>query len=181
MQRATRMFLGRSSPPVHTTDDQFLPTHTITFTAVPRHQLRELLDIRGQWQGGTLFGTLMGGTLTVRTITPLGPPGWFGQPLAPSIPYLLGWSDSLAIQYGDTTDWYGNWIAAPDGRLPDERADLSWLHLGARQGFFDEFHTLVIVGITEGYLSGRAYSWGEHGPQQVSCSFKHGIPKSDDL
>ena len=174
------MFLGRSSPPAPSTEDELVPTHAVTFTDPSRRQLRDLLDVRGHWQGGALFGALQGGTLTVRTITPLGPPAWSGQPLTPNMPYLLGWSDSLTSQYGDTTDWYGHWIAAPDGRLPDDRSDLTWLHLGAQQGFFDEFHVLVIVGIVEGYLTGRAYSWEEHGPQQVDCSFEHGTPRTDD-
>ncbi len=180
MQRATRMLLGRSSPPDPTSEDDFSPTHTVTVNATSRGQLTKLLDLRGQWQGGTLFGTLQAGTLTVRTITPLGPPAWSSQPLTPNLPYLLGWSESLATQYGKTTDWYGNWIAAPDGRLPDERADLTWLHLGARRGFFDDIHVLLIVGITQGYLTGRAYSWEEAGPQQITCSFEHGKPRSDD-
>jgi len=48
--------------------------------------------------------------------------------------------------------------------MPDERADLTWLMQGARQGLFDDRHTLVVVGLTNLALTGRAYSWDEEEP-----------------
>ena len=129
------------------------------------------LDVRGDWQGGTLFGEVDGGVLSVRLVTPLGPPAWSQQPLAPHLPYLLGWSDGLYALHGETIDWHGNWIAAPDGQLPDERADLTWLTTGAQLGLFDDLHILVIVGLRDGYLAGRAYGWSDGEPVSLDCDF----------
>jgi len=140
------------------------PLEAVVFTVVVRQTLMSHLDVKGRWQGGTLFGESTLGTLTVRLATPLGPPGWEFQPLLPHLPYLIGWSDSVEVQYGAALDWCGNWVAAPDSRLPDERADLSWLHLGVQQGLFDDIHPLVVVGMEDGRLLGRAYSWDEERP-----------------
>jgi len=97
------------------------------------------------------------------------------------LPYLLGWSDSLYALHGESVDWHGNWIAAPNGQLPDERADLTWLALGAQLGLFDDLHTLVIVGLRNGYLSGRAYSWSDGVPVFLDCSFDPNSFQSDSL
>lgn len=165
MKRAVERYLGR--PAVKTPgmeDESQPPLETVVFAVAVRRRLVRQLDVKGQWQGGALFGELTLGTLTVRFVTPLGPPGWSKQPLLPHLPYLIGWSDSVDEQYSPALDWCGNWIAAPDSRLPDERADLSWLQLGAQQGLFDDAHPLVIVGLENGRLLGRAYSWDEDGP-----------------
>lgn len=164
MKRAVERYLGRPAVKTPSMEDQSEPLETVVFGVAVRRMLMRQLEVKGGWQGGALFGELTLGTLTVRVVTPLGPPGWSSQPLLPHLPYLIGWSESVDEQYGSALDWCGNWIAAPDSRLPDERADLSWLHLGARQGLFDDAHPMVIVGMEEGRLFGRAYSWDENGP-----------------
>lgn len=170
MQRATQVFLKLANP-AQSQREEFTPMEAVAFSALAKQALIRQLDVRAHWQGGTLFGELRNGLLFVRLITPLGPPGWGQQPLTPHLPYVLGWSDSLYALYGDALDWHGNWISAPDSRLPDERADLTWLTLGARMGLFDDFHPLVIVGLRDGYLTGRAYCWIDNEPVSLDCRF----------
>ena len=170
MQRAMQVFLNLPDATRTREDDEFLPLERVIFMPQVRETLLKQLEVRGHWQGGALFGSVSAGTLSVRVVGPLGPPTW-QQPLQPHLPYLLGWSDSLCTQFGTTLDWYGNWIAAPDGRLPNERADLTWLAHGARQGLFDDRHALVVVGLTKLALSGRAYSCDEGESISLECSF----------
>ena len=72
-----------------------------------------------------------------------------------------------------STDWQGNWIAAPNSQLPDERVDLTWLAQGAQQGLFDEQHVLVMAGIHDGVLTGHAYRWEEGQPMAVDSGLGH--------
>lgn len=167
-----QMFLNLPGVTRQLEDDELLPLEQVEFTSQARQMLTRQLEIHGRWQGGALFGTTSAGLLSVRVACPLGPPTWNLQPLQPHLPYLLGWSDSLSSQFGPAFDWYGNWIAAPDGQMPDERADLTWLAQGARQGLFDARHTLVIVGYTDLTLKARAYGWEEGAPVSLDCSFK---------
>ena len=171
MQRAMQVFLNLPDTTRPRGDDEFLPLGRVVFMPQARQALSRQLEVRGHWQGGVLFGTAQAGVLSVRMAGPLGPPTWNQQPLRPHLPYLLGWSDSLSAQFGPTLDWYGNWIAAPDGQMPDERADLTWLARGARSGLFDDRHALVIVGISDLTLTGRAYGWDEGEPVFLECSF----------
>lgn len=163
MKRALERYLGRTLTERVSMDDEGM-LETVVFTRSVCQQLLRQLELRGHWQGGALFGEEMLGTLTVRLAAPLGPPSWSTQPLFPHLPYLIGWSDGVAEQHGASLDWCGNWIAAPDSRLPDERVSLSWLHLGGREGLFDETHPLLVIGIHEGRLCGQAYAWDEDGP-----------------
>lgn len=158
-----QQYLGRSfSERLRADDEEQL--ESVVFTAAVQQRLLRQLELKGRWQGGVLFGEETLGTLTVRFVAPLGPPVWSTQPLFPHLPYLIGWSDSISEQYGAGLDWCGNWIAAPDSRLPDERLGLTWLHLGARQGLFDDTHPMVVLGLEDGRLSGQVYAWAEDGP-----------------
>lgn len=85
------------------------------------------------------------------------------------VPDVLGLTSR---QFGADLDWYGNWIAAPDGQMPDERADLTWLAQGARSGLFDNRRMLVIVGLSDLTLTGRAYGWDEGQPVVLECAFR---------
>lgn len=170
MQRAMQVFLNLPDATRLRGDDECLPLERVVFQREARQTLARQLEVRGHWQGGVLFGTAQAGLLSVRVTGPLGPPTW-NQPLRPHLPYLLGWSDSLYAQFGATLDWYGNWIAAPDGQMPDERADLTWLTQGAQRGLFDDRHALVMVGLSDLALTGRAYSWDEGEPVSLECSF----------
>lgn len=175
MQRATQIFLNLPGPTQSRQDDELLPLEQVVFTFPARQALSRQLEVHGRWQGGILFGTVSAGVLSVRVAGPLGPPTWH-HPLKPQLPYLLGWTDSLYAQFGPSVDWYGNWVAAPDGRLPDERADLTWLHEGARLGLFDARHTLVVLGLSDLTLTGRAYTWDEEEPVLLQCSFNVAAP-----
>lgn len=163
VRRAMERYLGRSFSS-HTSMDDAEQLESVVLMPAVQLQLLRQLNVKGRWQGGVLFGEETLGTLTVRFVAPLGPPTWAVQPLFPHLPYLIGWSDSVAEQYGTGLDWCGNWIAAPDSRLPDERLELNWLHLGAQQGLFDDMHPLVVIGVEEGRLSGRVYAWADDGP-----------------
>ncbi|ULH13973.1 hypothetical protein MF271_01180 (plasmid) [Deinococcus sp. KNUC1210] len=135
-----------------------------------RQELSRCLEVKGRWQGGALFGEADFGTLTVRQISPLGPPAWWKGPLTPHLSYLIGWSDSLGRQPGPEVDWAGNWIAAPDSRLPDERVDLNWLRQGVDGGLIDQDHPLLVVGRQGGHLTLRGYIWEESGPVALRCT-----------
>lgn len=172
MQRAMQVFLNLPDTAQPRGDDELLPLEHVVFTPPARQTLSRQLEVRGHWQGGVLFGTAQAGILSVQVAGPLGPPTWNQQPLKPHLPYLLGWSDSLYAQFGADLDWYGNWIAAPDGQMRDERADLTWLAQGARHGLFDARHPLVIVGFSNLTLSGRAYGWDEGQPMALECTFR---------
>ena len=163
VRRAMEWYLGRSFTSRTAMDDEE-PLESVVLLPVVQQQLSRQLDVKGRWQGGVLFGEETLGTLTVRVAAPLGPPAWAVQPLFPHLPYLIGWSDSVAEHHGPALDWCGNWIAAPDSRLPDERLELNWLHLGAQQGLFDDTHPLVVLGLQDGRLAGRVYAWAEDGP-----------------
>lgn len=168
MHRATRWFLGL--PQEHPLrEDQLLHVETIKVEVLPQQQLLQTLSIRGRWHGGALFGSLMNGTLTIHHTTALGPPATHPHPLTPALPYLIGATQSLDALLGDHIDWAGQWIAAPDGRLPERRADLLWVKLGARRGLIDEQHPLIVIGVQDGYLVGRAYIWDENEPIEIRC------------
>ncbi|WP_245556617.1 hypothetical protein [Deinococcus aquatilis] len=171
MKRAQQRFLGLPSPRRSHSNDEALPIGSLGLLDSAYLELMQQVNVLGRWQGGTLFGEVVAGHFTVQLVTPLGPPSGVAHPLFPHLPYLLGWSDCVAQGYGEAMDWYGNWLAAPDGRLPDERADLSWLALGASQGLFDEQHALLVLGMHEGQLLGRAYCWQEGQRMNVTCSF----------
>lgn len=168
MQRATRWFLGLPELMPEAEEQTFLVT-SVKFESLAQQQLLHRMDARGRWSGGALFGSLHGGTLTVALISMLGPPEPHSHPLTPSLPFLIGASQHLGTLIGSGVDWAGQWIAAPTGRLPERRADLQWLKLGARRGLFDERHPLVVVGLQEGYLAGRAYIWDEGESVEVDC------------
>lgn len=164
------MYLGRPAAPRVRAESEYQPLEAVLLLPSVRQTLSQVLEVKGRWQGGALFGHTDFGTLTVQLISPLGPPAWWGGPLTPHLPYLIGWSDSLGPLHGPSVDWAGNWIAAPDSRLPDERADLSWLRRGAESGLFDQDHPLVVAGIQEGHLVLRGYAWEEGEPVPLRCT-----------
>lgn len=169
MQRAMQQYLGLPGTQRPQLDSDLLPVSTVEFQSRAKRQLARQLEVLGAWQGGVLFGLLEEGRFTVAVTAPLAPPGLPRPLLMPSASYLLGWSEAVAAMNGEATDWRGNWVAAPDSQMPDERADLTWLTLGAQQGLFDEQHVLVVLGIQEGVLIGRAYRWEEGQPVAVDC------------
>lgn len=173
MQRAMQLFLGRPGPRQPRVEDDSYSLTTIEFQEKAKRQLVSQLAVQGAWQGGVLFGTVEKGHLTVSLVAPQGPPGTPQSLLMPSLPYLLGWSEAVTAMHGDSTDWRGNWIAAPNSRLPDERVDLTWLAQGAQQGLFDEQHVLVMAGIHDGVLTGHAYRWEEGQPIAVDSGLGH--------
>lgn len=170
MRRATQLYLGRPAAVQSRTESEYQPLEAVILLPTVRQALSRSLEIKGCWQGGALFGKVDFGTLTVRLISPLGPPAWRGGPLTPYLPYLIGWSDSLEIQPGVAVDWAGNWIAAPDSRLPDERVDMSWLQRGAKAGLFDQEHPLVVAGVQEGHLVLRGYACEEGESVPLRCT-----------
>lgn len=170
MRRATQLYLGRPAAAQARAESEYQPLEAVILLPAVRQALSRSLEVKGRWQGGALFGETGFGTLTVRCVSPLGPPAWRGGPLTPYLPYLIGWSDSLGAQPDPAVDWAGNWIAAPDSRLPDERVDLSWLRLGADGGLFDEKHPLMVAGIHEGRLALRGYAWDEGEPVPLRCT-----------
>jgi len=159
-------------------DDEHLPLESVSFAPQALTPLTRQVRVLGRWQGGALFGELVAGSLTVQQSAPLAPPGHNLPVLTPHLPYLVGWSDCLEADNKPLIDWYGHWISAPDGRLPDPRADLTWLACGGRQGLFDEQHGLVMLGVEDGRLVGRAYRWDEGHPIEVEC---HLMLRSPDL
>lgn len=169
MGRATQLYLGRPAVPRSRAESEYQPLEAVLLLPPVQQILGRFLEVKGQWQGGTLFGASDFGTLTVQMISPLGPPAWSGQPLTPHLPYLMGWSDCVGAQQNADVDWAGNWISAPDSRLPDERADLAWLRRGVDLGFFDHEHPLVVAGMNEGRLALRGYTWDEE-PVQLRCT-----------
>jgi hypothetical protein len=170
MSRATQLYLGRPAAARIRTESEYHPLEAVVLLPAVREALSRSLEVKGRWQGGALFGDTDAGSLTVRLVSPLGPPAWWGQPLTPHLPYLIGWNDGLGAQPGPAVDWVGSWIAAPDSRLPDERADLSWLRRGADAGLFDQDHPLVVAGVQEGYLVLRGYAWEEGEPLPLRCT-----------
>lgn len=168
MHRATQRYLGlpETRP---TREDQLFPIETVRVQGIARNLLIQALDIRGRWHGGALFGIQKAGTLEVPLVTASAPPGTAGHPLTLSLPYLIGASQTITPFLGAEVDWVGQWIAGPDGRLPDRRADLLWVSFGARRGLIDDRHPLVVIGLHEGYLVGRAYTWDEGEPVEVAC------------
>ncbi len=178
MKRSRQLFLGFPSPTRPMTEDEYLPLEAVSLTSAVRFTLTRQIQVLGRWQGGALFGELVAGSLTVQLTAPLAPPGWKTTLLMLHLPYLLGWSDCIETQASKAVDWYGNWVSAPDGRLPDQRADLTWLAWGGRQGLFDEQHGLVVLGLEDGILRGRAYRWEEGHPMAVEC---HLMLTSQDL
>jgi len=150
-------------------DDQLLPVQSVQLDAEARRTLTGRLGAVGSWQGGSLFGRHDGHTVQVPLAFSLGIPGWSGHPLWPSLPFLIGVTEATEATLGMDTDWVGQWIAAPDGRLPDLRDDLRWLTLGGRQGLFTERCPLVVIGLQDGYLHGRAYIWDEGEAVPVNC------------
>ncbi|WP_245556544.1 hypothetical protein [Deinococcus aquatilis] len=173
MKRALERYLGRPARNSVRKDDEAQVLEAVVFTDSTRQMLIQQLEVKGQWQGGVLFGERTLETLTVHFAAPLGPPAWSGQPLHPHLPYLIGWSDSVSAQHSEALDWCGNWIAAPNSRLPDERLDLSWLQLGVQQGLFDDIHPLVVVGIEDGLLSSRSYLWDEDAAVTLPGQFEN--------
>lgn len=173
MQRAMQLFLGRPGPRQPRVEDDSYSLTTIEFQDKAKRQLVSQLAVQGDWQGGVLFGTVEKDHLTVSLVAPQGPPGTHRPLLMPSLPYLVGWSEAVAAMHGDTVDWWGNWIAAPNSGLPDERLDLTWLARGVQQGLFDEQHVLVVVGILNGGLTCRAYRWEEGQPMAVDFGLGH--------
>lgn len=167
MQRAMQLFLGRPGPRQPWVEDYPYSLTTIEFQDKAKRQLVSYLAVQGAWQGGVLFGTVEKEHLTVSLVAPQGPPGTPRPLLMPSLTYLVGWSEAVTAMHGDTTDWRGNWIAAPNSQLPDERYDLTWLARGAQQGLFDEQHVLAMVGLLDGRLTCRAYRWEEGQPMMV--------------
>jgi len=178
MKRVQQLMLSIPAPVKPRTDDEFLPLEAVSFLPSVLRTLDRQIRVLGRWQGGVLFGELVAGSFTAQLAAPLAPPGWMTTPLAAHLPYLLGWSACIEAQDGHQMDWYGNWISAPDGRLPDPRADLTWLARGGRQGLFDEQHGLVMLGVEDGRLVGRAYRWDEGHPMEVEC---HLMLRSPDL
>ena len=152
-----------------TLDDQWLPIQRVQLDPHARKALTERLSAVGSWQGGSLFGRYAGHTLQVPLAFGLAMPGWNGHPLLPSLPFLIGVTEATEAVLDPEVDWVGQWVAAPDGRLPDLRDDLRLLTLGARQGLFTNRCPLLIVGLQEGYLHGRAYIWDEGMPVSVDC------------
>ncbi|UQN08445.1 hypothetical protein [Deinococcus sp. QL22] len=177
MRRATQLYLGRPAVAQTRAESEYQPLEAVLLLPSVRQELSRCLEVKGRWQGGALFGETDFGTLTVRLVSPLGPPAWWGQPLTPHLPYLMGWSDSMETQPGPVVDWAGNWIAAPDSRLPDERKDLSWLQQGAEAGLFDQDHPLLVAGVQEGHLMLRGYAWeeGKSVPLQCTVNLPNGL------
>ncbi|GHF66008.1 hypothetical protein HNQ07_004778 [Deinococcus metalli] len=168
MHRATQRYLGLPET-WPTQDDQLLPIQTVKIQGRAQTHLLQALDIRGRWHGGALFGSHLSGTLEVPLITASAPPGTVSHPLTLSLPYLIGASQIVTTFLSAGVDWVGQWIAAPDGRLPDRRADLLWVNFGARRGLIDDRHPLAVIGLREGSLVGRAYIWDEGEPIEVDC------------
>lgn len=139
---------------------------TVRLEAGVRRKLARYTEVRGRWHAGALFGTQLEAELKVSLATPHRAPGPVSCPLAFSLPYLVGVGDVL-FSLHPNADWAGTWIAAPDGRLPSQRDDLLWLRLGGQCGLFSEHHPLVVIGVEEGYLEGRAYVWDEGGPLEI--------------
>ncbi|WP_295815542.1 hypothetical protein [uncultured Deinococcus sp.] len=139
-----------------------------------RRKLAHFAEVRGRWHGGALFGTQKEGEFRVSLATPHRVPSPASHPLDISLSYLVGVGDTFSSEHPDA-DWAGTWIAAPDGRLPSQRDDLLWLRLGGRCGLFSEHHPLVVVGVEEGYLEGRAYLWDEGEPLEIDV--RVGVPE----
>lgn len=171
MHRAARWLLDLPDrrPPQ---EDEGAPIDTVVVELAANAELAARLSVLGRWHGGSLFGMLEDTTLRVLHAAALGPPGWPGQPLTPSLPYLLGLSEAAGSLISPAVDWRGQWLAAPDGRLPERGEDLVWLTLGARRGLFDAHHALLVLGVQEGYLDGRAYIWDEGEPVEVACPLR---------
>jgi hypothetical protein len=169
MRRVEQWFLGFPGPFVPRTDDEYQPVELVQVVPAVRTALSHRVAALGRWQGGALFGELVAGSLTVQAAAPACPPGDQYSPLHIHLPYLLGWSDGLAAHLSTRVDWYGNWIAAPDGRLPAVQTDLDWLAMGALQGLFDDQHILMMLGHEDGVLLGRAYRWDEGIPTCLDC------------
>lgn len=168
MRRALLWYLGLTDTRTGR-EDQWVQTETVRLEDTAQRQLLNGLDTRGRWHGGALFGTTQDGTLTVLLTIPSAPPGTAGHPLSISLPYLVGASQGIDRALGGEIDWAGQWIAAPDGRLPDRRVDLLWAAQGASRGLVDDRHPLLVVGVLEGYLVGRAYVFDEGSVVEVSC------------
>lgn len=167
MKRAARWLLGLPARSPFQ-EEQPLPTQTLHVSSAAHRALMQHLEARGRWQGGALFGSHVESSLQVTHVTRLGPPGDQQHPLTPCLPYLIGASDLLAAS-APGVDWLGQWLAAPDGRLPSLQVDLRWLALGAQGGQFDEWHPLLVIGLHEGRLLGRAYTWDEGEPVAIDC------------
>ena len=168
MKRAMRRLL-RIPETTPDLDDQLLPVQSVLLDSEARRTLTRRLGVVGSWQGGSLFGRHDGGALQVSLAFGLGIPGWAGHPLWPSLAFLVGATEATEATMGPDIDWVGQWIAAPDGRLPDLGDDLIWLTLGAKRGLFTERCPLVVIGLHDGYLHGRAYIWDEGEPVYVDC------------
>ncbi|THF68071.1 hypothetical protein E7T06_18250 [Deinococcus sp. Arct2-2] len=150
----------------------------LQFASGARHQLRQQLCAPGRMRGGLLFGSMKEGegVLEILLASPPGFPWWYADAeksvLTVDERYVLGWSDCVAAVHSGQVDWRGNWIAYPDSLLPDVRDDLTWLHLGASQGLFDDFHVLVVVGWEHGRLAGRAYSIDAGDATTLECNLR---------
>lgn len=167
MKRAARWLLGLPAPSLFQ-DEPPLPTQTILVSSAAHRALMHHLEARGRWQGGALFGNYVDRSLQVTHITRLGPPGDRQHPLTPCLPYLIGATDMLTAT-APGADWRGQWLAAPDSRLPSLQVDLRWLALGAQGGQFDEWHPLLVIGLHEGRLMGRTYTWDEGEAVAIDC------------
>lgn len=171
MHRAARWLLNLPDRQVPH-EDGGAPIETVLLEPAVRTELTTQLSALGRWHGGTLFGVLEDTTLRVLHLAALGPPGWAGHPLTPSLPYVIGVSQAAGTLISPAVDWRGQWLAAPDGRPPERGAELAWLTIGARRGLFDAQHALLVVGLHDGYLSGRAYIWDEGEGVEVACPLR---------
>jgi hypothetical protein len=172
--RARQRFLGLSPDHRPQSDEDVILPEQVQFASGARCQLRQQLCAPGRLRGGLLFGSLRAGILDVLLASPMGLPWWYTDVddavLTVDERYAFGWSDCVAAVHGEQVDWQGNWIAYPDSSLPDVREDLTWLHLGASLGLFDDYHVLVVVGWEHGRLAGRAYSIDEGDATTLECN-----------
>ncbi|UQN10220.1 hypothetical protein [Deinococcus sp. QL22] len=167
MRAHTRLFAQPSRSSKELQDLE--PITTIMFSPSACTLLTDQLTVKGQSQGGLLFGTSVGETLHVAFASGQGHPWWTSPPPAyPHIDarYTLGWSEAIQATSKGQYDWVGNWLAYSDSRHRELHEDLALLHLGLQDGLFDDRHALVIAGMESGYLYVHAYLYDD-GPLQL--------------
>ncbi|GHF58570.1 hypothetical protein HNQ07_004061 [Deinococcus metalli] len=172
MHRATQRYLGL--PNTHRSQDgQFLALKSVALEPLARKHLFQAVDIRGRWTGGALFGIRQTTTLVVTLAACQAPPSATTDPLTPSLPFLMGVTQGVSTVLSEDVDWAGQWLTAPDGRLPDRQVELAWVTLGGHLGLIDEKYPLLVIGLQEGLLTGRAYLWLEGQPAEIACLVDH--------
>lgn len=145
VRRAHRFFLRSNAPSAPLTDHETQRLDKCEITPDAAEQLMRLLECRGEWQGGVLFGLRTAGTLHVQTALPGGPRAWAppNDPFALDAGYLLGCSD---MAQPAQVDWQGQWLAAPHGALPSLQEATDWAAAGHERGIIDAEHPLICVG-----------------------------------